>query len=62
MAEARYQSAVAVNIAIRSPTPARLSSGGAARRMAASMSSVSGQRAGVVRLTPRCSSTENESA
>ncbi len=60
--EARYQSALAVNIAIMSPTPARLRSGGADASTSVSAIRTSGHRDGVVRLTPSRSSTEKGSA
>src|SRR5262249_47381549 len=59
---AKYQSAVAVNIAAISPTPARLSRSGASSSTSVSAISTSGQRVGVVRFTPDFSSTENGSA
>ena len=57
-AEARYQSAGAVNIDSTSPYPAVFSCSGASAIVATSATTTSGQREGIVRFTPSRSTTE----
>ena len=59
---ARYQSAGAVNIAMRSPSPARFISAGAPARTSVSTIRASAQVLGTVRLTPLRRSTDRSSA
>ncbi len=59
---ARCQSAGAVNMAIRSPTPAALSRAGAPDSTSTSATSASGHRVGTVRLTLSTISTDWSSA
>ena len=61
-AQARYQSAGAVQAAVASPTPARVSRSGAPRSTSWSMISALGQVLGTVRLAPLRTSTDSESA
>src|SRR5918992_933594 len=60
-AEARYQSAGAVHMEIRSPKPARFMAGGASASVVRSTRRASGQREGTVRLVPLLRSTETSS-
>ncbi len=59
---ARYQSAGAVKVAIRSAKPATFISTGAETSTSVSITSASAQVVGVVRFTPLTSSTERSSA
>ena len=61
-AQARYQSAGAVQAAVASPTPARVSRSGAPRSTSWSTTSACGQVLGAVRLAPLRTSTDSESA
>src|SRR5215217_3986034 len=60
-AEARYQSAGAVHMEMRSPKPARFMAGGALASVVRSTMRASGQREGTVRLVPLLRSTETSS-
>src|SRR5918997_6737211 len=60
-AEARYQSAGAVHMEIRSPNPARFMAGGASASVVRSTRRALGQREGTVRLVPLLRSTETSS-
>src|SRR5215210_8948910 len=57
-AEARYQSAGAVHMEIRSPKPARFMAGGASASVVRATRRASGQHEGTVRLVPLLRSTE----